>query len=56
MSEYVLLNSIFSFMFAIVWSKDSIPNLLTKVSLYVNTIWGAYLMFGPTNLITQFAK
>lgn len=56
MSEFVFISTIIFLLFALVWDKSTVLNLIIKVSFICMTVFGAYLLFGPTNLIQTLVK
>ena len=56
MSEFVLITAILFTILAFMWSSNSLLNCTIKTGLCGMVVWAGYLMFGPMNLVTQFAK
>ncbi len=56
MAEFVLFSTIIFLVFSIAWSKETPLNLFVKVVFTLMTVYGAYVLFGPANVIAQLAK
>ena len=55
MSEYTLFTIIIMSILGFMWTTNSLLNVIVKVMLFGLVVYGLYLMFGPTDLITKFA-
>ena len=56
MSEFILIAAILFSILGFAWSSRTLLNCTIKTGLFGMVAWAAYLMFGPANLIAQFAK
>ena len=56
MSEFVLATAASFSILGFMWSTNGFLNCTIKTGLFGMVAWAAYLLFGPANLVVQFAK
>lgn len=55
MAEFILISTIINLSWAILWSKKDMFNFAVKVVYICMTVFGAYLLFGPANMIASLS-
>lgn len=56
MAEFLIIQTIVNLVFGIIWSQKTGMNLFLKVMFIVLTAVGAYLLFGPANIVATLSK
>ncbi len=56
MAEFVLFSTIIFLGLSLLWTKSTWVNFVIKMTFILMTVFGAYLLFGPSNIIAQLAR